>query len=266
MLSNLHTHSKFCDGANTLEEMVLSAIDKGFCSLGFSGHGYTDFDLTYCMKDTAGYAAEIKRLREKYKKDIEIYLGVEEDMYCFVNRSDFDYIIGSSHYIHMNDTYYPVDSNYKVFDKCLELFDRDPIKIAHAYYKPFCEYIRSRKPDVVGHFDLITKFDELHDHIFLGNEKYLEVAGEYIKYAAESGCIFELNTGAISRGVRKTFYLQEKLLGILKDCGTRITVTSDSHKTDTLDFKFDEAKKYLKDIGFDSVYVLYGGEFKKTLI
>jgi histidinol phosphatase-like PHP family hydrolase len=60
--------------------------------------------------------------------------------------------------------------------------------------------------------------------------------------------------------------LQEKLLGILRDCGTRITVTSDSHKTDTLDFKFDEAKKYLKDLGFDSVYVLYGGEFKKTLI
>jgi hypothetical protein len=98
----------------------------------------------------------------------------------------------------------------------------------------------------VGHFDLITKFDELHDHIFLNNQEYLDVAGEYIKYAAGSGCIFEMNTGAISRGVRKTFYLQEKLLGILKDCGTRITVTSDSHRADTLDASFVEVKKYLK--------------------
>jgi rhodanese-related sulfurtransferase len=33
-----------------------------------------------------------------------------------------------------------------------------------------------------------------------------------------------------------------------------------------LDFSFNEAKKYLKDLGFDATYVLHGGEFKKVLI
>ena len=67
MLSNLHTHSTFCDGKSTPEDVVLSAIEKGFCSIGFSGHAHIDFDQSYCMRDTDGYIAEIKRLKDKYK-------------------------------------------------------------------------------------------------------------------------------------------------------------------------------------------------------
>ena len=63
MLANYHTHTSFCDGKNTPEEIVLYAIEKGFTSIGFSGHGYTPFDLRYCMKDTEGYIKEISRLK-----------------------------------------------------------------------------------------------------------------------------------------------------------------------------------------------------------
>ena len=35
---NFHTHTTFCDGSHSAEEMVLSAIEKGFTALGFSGH------------------------------------------------------------------------------------------------------------------------------------------------------------------------------------------------------------------------------------
>ena len=40
MLQNLHTHSTFCDGIHTPEQMVQFALQKGFTSLGFSGHSY----------------------------------------------------------------------------------------------------------------------------------------------------------------------------------------------------------------------------------
>ncbi len=39
MIANFHTHTVFCDGRNTPEEVVLSAIEKGFSAIGFSGHG-----------------------------------------------------------------------------------------------------------------------------------------------------------------------------------------------------------------------------------
>ena len=77
MLSNLHTHTTFCDGKNTPEEMVISAIQKGFYSLGFSAHAYAPYGLEYCMRDEEGYIKEIARLKEKYKDKIEIYLGAD---------------------------------------------------------------------------------------------------------------------------------------------------------------------------------------------
>jgi HisJ family histidinol phosphate phosphatase len=174
--ANYHTHTTFCDGKNTPEEVVLSAIEKEFSAIGFSSHGYTDFDLRYCMKDTAGYIAEINRLKVKYKDKIQIYLGLEEDAFCHANRESFDYIIGSSHYFLVDGKYYPIDSSYDYFKKCLELFGYDVMKMTHSYYIAFCDYITKRKPDIVGHFDLITKFDELDTSLFLENREYVEAA------------------------------------------------------------------------------------------
>ena len=266
MIANYHTHTTFCDGRNTPEEIVISAIEKGFSSIGFSGHGYTDFDLRYCMKDTVGYIAEIKRLKAEYSGKIQIYLGVEEDAFCLVNRADFDYVIGSSHYFCVGGKYYPIDSNYEYFKKCLELFSYDIMKMTHSYYGAFCEYIAKRKPDVVGHFDLITKFDELDASLFLENGDYTRTAEKYVSLAAESGCLFEVNTGAVSRGFRTSFYPAENLLYALKAKGAGLVLASDSHSTDTLDFGFAEARRYLKYIGFDSVYNLCDGKFVKESI
>ena len=66
-LKNFHTHSTFCDGKNTLEEMTVAAIEQGFTALGFSGHAYTSIDTSFCMSQaqTREYIREIKRLREK---------------------------------------------------------------------------------------------------------------------------------------------------------------------------------------------------------
>ena len=263
MLSNFHTHTTFCDGDHTAEEMVLSAINKGFCSLGFSGHGYTDFDLSYCIKDMDAYIAEINRLKEKYKKDIQIYLGVEEDAYYPNDRSKYDYIIGSCHYAKVEDKYYAIDSGPDYFKECFKKFDNDPVKLAENYYGYFCDYIQKRRPDIVGHFDLITKFDELGESVFLNNDAYNTVAQKFIAQAAGSGCIFEINTGAISRGVRTSPYPAQNLLQELKKHNAPIILSSDSHNKDTLDCAFDETRRMLYDIGFREACCLYDGEFKK---
>ena len=36
MRADLHVHTTFCDGKNTPEEVVLTAIEMGLCKLGFS--------------------------------------------------------------------------------------------------------------------------------------------------------------------------------------------------------------------------------------
>lgn len=261
MLANFHTHTVFCDGKSTPEEVVLSAIQKGFSAIGFSGHGYAPYDLKCCMTDTEGYRQEILRLRDRYRNEIEIYLGVEEDAFYSVDRSRFDYIIGSCHFIRLHDKYYPIDSKYECFKDCLALFEGDPLRFAEAYYRAFCDYLARRKPDIIGHFDLITKFDELDTSLFLQNPDYQKIAAAYITRAAQSGSIFEVNTGAISRGMRTTPYPSADLLHVLKKLDAPLILSADSHHKDTLDFAFEETKQCLREIGFTKLFTLRQGGF-----
>ena len=263
MIANFHTHTVFCDGKNTPDEIVRYAIEKGFAAIGFSGHGYTEYDLRYCMKDTEGYIAEINALKDKYKDKIQIYLGIEEDAFSPVDRKQFDYIIGSCHYFCIDGRYYPIDSNFDYFTKCLEAFNYDALKLAETYYRSFCSYIKTRKPDIIGRFDEITKFDEMDSFRFSHNPEYNKIAEKYVTEAAKNNCIFEVNTGSVSRGVRSTPLPNENLLYTLKKLDARLILSSDSHQIETLDFGFEEAKRHLKDIGFDYLYTLFDGSFVK---
>lgn len=263
MRFNFHTHTTFSDGKNTPEEVLQTALSFGFLSIGFSDHGFTPYDTRYCMKDEDGYVAEIHRLKEKYKGKIEVYLGVEEDSRAQVDRSKFDYIIGSCHYITAGDRTLVLDSNYDYFSKCLAACGGDELALAKAYYEPFVQYILQRRPDVIGHFDLLTKFDEKEKDRFLSSETYWRLAQFYTQEALRAGSIFEVNTGLITRGYRTMPCPHEKLLSIIKTGGGKVTLSSDSHAAETLEKNFEQAKQILQDVGFDSVYALSGGKWIK---
>lgn len=266
MLANFHTHTTFSDGKNTPEETILYAIVKGFSAIGFSDHGFTPYDERYCMKDSTGYIKELNRLKEKYKNKIEIYIGIEEDSRALQNRANFDYIIGSCHYVEFNGRIYPFDSNYDFFSSCLEMFDNNALFFAEAYYKHFCLYIKERKPDIIGHFDLLTKFDESQVEIFLSSRKYWDIAKKYTLEALKSECIFEVNTGLIKRGFKTSPCPHERLLYMIAKQGGKVTLSSDSHCMETLDFNFAEMRKLLYEVGFRGIYILKDGMWQNTII
>ncbi len=261
MLSNFHTHTVFCDGHDTPEEIVLAAIEKGFSALGFSGHAYTDFDTSYCIKDETGYIKEVKSLKEKYQDKIEIYLGTEEDMFSPIDRTKYDYIIGSCHYAKIEGKYYPLDCKHAIIQEALDALHGSPLTLAEQYYSTFCEYILTRKPDIIGHFDLITKYDERETPLFLTNPDYEHLAEQYLKTAIKSNCIFEINTGAIARGYRTTPYPYLNLLYLLKKENAKIILSSDCHNKKDLDKNFDETKQNLRDIGFNEIMTMKNGKF-----
>jgi histidinol-phosphatase (PHP family) len=132
--------------------------------------------------------------------------------------------------------------------------------MAEDYYSEFCTYLRRYRPDIVGHFDLLTKFDE-QTPIFTHDPVYREIAKKYLLEAVKCGSIFEVNTGAISRGYRTTPYPHPDLLHILKKEGARIMINSDSHHASTIDCAFDQTRALLRDVGFRTTTVLYHGEF-----
>ncbi|MBR0326654.1 MAG: histidinol-phosphatase, partial [Clostridia bacterium] len=101
ILQNLHTHSVYADGKDTVAEMARAAFDAGFASLGFSEHGITDFDPKYSMscESAPRYAAEVAAVKSEYLGKMGIFCGVEQDYYSIEPNFNCDYRIGSVHYI-----------------------------------------------------------------------------------------------------------------------------------------------------------------------
>lgn len=264
ILSNVHTHSVYCDGKNTPEEMVLAAISSGFSSLGFSGHAYTPHDDSYCMSPeaTLKYIDEVNSLKEKYKDQIEIYLGCECDLYSLIEREKYDYIIGSVHYVKAPDgSLHSVDHTESIMvDTVNKYFNSDFYSYIKAYYEAIAQ-IGKLSPHIVGHFDLVVKFNEGNRYFDENSKEYLDLAYSAMDAIIPCCDLFEVNTGAISRGYKSTPYPHMALLKRLCEKGARITLTSDCHDADFLDCNFCESTEILKQAGFKSAYVLYGGKF-----
>ena len=165
----LHTHSTFCDGKNSLEEMVLSAIDKNFDSIGFSGHSYMDIYADFSMGEekAAAYKAEIKRLQQVYGDKIKIFCGLEKDNYTKASTDGYDYLIGSVHAVQYGDELLYIDwSADRTRDSVQRVFGGDGLAYAKAYFQAVADLPKYGSFDILGHFDLLTKFNEQEPDLF----------------------------------------------------------------------------------------------------
>ena len=71
-----------------------------------------------------------------------------------------------------------------------------------------------------------------------------------------AGKIFEINTGAISRGHRTTPYPDKALLGALREMGGKITISADAHHASGVACAFDKAQALAESCGYTSAMVL----------
>lgn len=251
--ANFHTHTTYCDGKNSVEEMVLSAIEKGFDALGFSGHSYTDFDLDFCMKqdEVSAYLQEVGEMKEKYKDQIAIYAGVEQDIFAGKVGDEFAYAIGSVHYIKKDDKYLCVDWAEEISLEHIEKhFDGDAYAFAEAYFATVASVLEVTGADIIGHFDLVAKFNE-HGALFdTHHPRYKKAACDAIEALLPYHKPFEINTGAIYRGLRTEPYPSLDLLEEIYKKGGKILLSSDSHDVDSIGFYFAEVVEWVKKIGF----------------
>ena len=237
-LTDLHVHTTYCDGLNTPEEMVLSAIEKGMECLGFSAHSYTFFDESYCMTEAEEYRREINRLKEKYKDKIKVLCGIEQEFYSKEPTSDYDYVIGSVHYLKVNDTYIPVDESEGILINAVKkYYGGDFYKIAESYYNTVAKI---KNADIIGHFDLITKFNKGNRLFDENDERYKRAYKNALDILLKQDVLFEINTGAVSRGYKTTPYPNDDILDYIIKNGGRTILSSDAHDKDGLMFGFEK--------------------------
>lgn len=265
MKQNLHTHSIYCDGKDTIEALVQEAINKKFQILGFSGHGYCKPIDTYSMgyEEELNYIQEIHAMKKKYKNKIQLYLGIEQDVLGKrFDKKIYDYIIGSVHFIKVSDQYLPIDKNEvitkQIIRECGNFYN-----FAKAYYKEVKKLAYMEEVDIIGHLDLLMKFNENEKFISFEDNLYLQIAYDCIDICIEKGKIFEVNTGAIARGYRSAPYPYKTLLQYIQKKGGMIVLNSDCHNKEELDCYYEEAIIYMEECGFKSSMILQHEGFKE---
>ena len=245
----------------TAREMAEEAERLGFTHLGFSGHMDSEIRM-----DLAAYDREIRRLQDLYRGKMDILRGVELDV-LYVPQSEeeadllsgMDFLIGSTHYIPSpsgGDMGCVDDSAERLQAFCREEFGGDYYRLAKAYYETEAEVFERTRCTFVGHFDLVTRFnDDLH---VLEEEdpRYLHPALETMEALVSKGLPFEINCGALNRGRKAQPYPNRCLLGHLRQMGGRILINSDAHQKELLAGGFRSAARTAAECGFTHVLFL----------
>lgn len=246
--SNLHTHSTYSDGANTPEEIVQKAIDIGFTSIGFSEHAddvCTEDGIILRKKDYPKYFALLDQLKDKYSDKIKIYKGLELDAFSYNPEIKLDYSIGSIHYLEKDNEYYAIDESKDNLKHCIEIFGGEKSFLIN-YFDTMISFAKRSSYNILGHFDLYTKFNELETLINTNSIMYRDMTTNALEEIVRLNKIVEINTGAISRGYRTSPYPQDFLIKRLIELKAPIIFSSDSHSIETLNYYFSNLEQTVK--------------------
>ena len=258
ILGDFHTHSTLDDGKSTLAEMVSAARALGLTRLGLSGHSWCPMEEDFCIprEGVPGYLEEARALREQYAGELEIFVGMELDYYG-QRPEGLDYGIGSVHGLLLDGQFYPVDESPEKSRQAVEeQFGGDWYRYTDAYYDLVADLPQKTGCDWIGHFDLVTKFNEGNRFFDPESPRLRALALEALEALAPRDVIFEVNTGAISRGWRSAPYPAAFLLKEMRRRKARVCITGDSHAADALLTGFGQAKALLEDCGFSSCWYL----------
>lgn len=252
-----HVHSNHsCDGRSSISEMCQKAIEKEISEIGFSEHmdfdpedrGYGFFNYDLCT-------SEIKKAQERFKSRLVIRKGVEIDyQYRFEDRikdwlrdKKFDFTIGSVHYI-----------NHEIIDQRL-LAKRDLGKIYRAYFDEVSRSIESGLFDVIGHLDLIRKYNH-KKATQLDNLNYEEPMRTILEEIIESKNYLEINTklSVLKETYAETMPSTETVKEFIDKGGKLISVGSDAHSKEEVGIGVEEQLSFLAKYEECDLQLIFG--------
>ncbi len=268
VLDDYHVHTIYSDDSEyPMEQVVLDAINMGMKEICFTDH--VDYGIKRDHGDPRGalyrkggpgepemmpimnvnyleYVKEIQELKEKYRDQITIRMGLEfgmqvhtiSDYQKLFDRYPFDFIILSVHEVEDKEFWTgdfqkgrtQDEYNLRYYEEMLEL-----VKNYHDY-------------SVLGHMDLIARYDDAGHYPF---EKIKPIVTEILKIVIADGKGIELNTSSHRYGLSDLTPSRD-ILKLYRELGGRIiTLGSDSHKKEHLGAYIEETKRELYALGFE---------------
>lgn len=196
-----HVHSLYSDGKNSLEELIVETIRKGYSYLGISDHSQSAFYARGLKAaDISRQQEEIEKLREKYPQ-IKIFAGIEADI--------------------------KPDGALDYPDDILQSFDF-VIASVHSHFKMTEEAMTARIVKAMSH-PAVTMLGHPTGRILLAREGYPVNMAQVLETAKENQVIMELNASPARLDLDWRYLKEAKERGIL------ISINPDAHRLEELD-------------------------------
>jgi histidinol-phosphatase (PHP family) len=170
--------------------------------------------------------------------------GVEDRIGSVLGARDFDYVLGSVHFIGEG----AVDQNrWDVW----ELEQGDPDRVWARYFEALAAAARSGLFDVMAHPDLVKVWGPGRPGPSRDPRHYYEVAVEAF---AESGVAAEVSTAGLRKATAE-IYPAPAFAAMLADAGVPLTISSDAHVPEQVGYAYDQARELFSSIGVGEIAV-----------
>ncbi|WP_179295548.1 histidinol-phosphatase [Bacillus sp. FJAT-45350] len=249
---DLHTHHDRCGHARgEIEDYIKAAIDEGLQVIGIADHSpyfhkkedHPSPGITMAKSDFPNYVKEVLALKEKYKEQIQVLLGIECDFFegnmgayqNQLNNYPFDYIIGSVHFV----------DDISIFKKGRweGLSNSEKKRTKDTYYKIIEQSARCGMFQVLGHIDAMKGFYPEFSAI------ETEVIDQTLKVIGEKGIAIEINTSGKTKD-SGGWYPSDEILERALHHHVYVTFGSDAHDPYRVGDEFELVRDRLKQIGF----------------
>ncbi|MFD2671005.1 histidinol-phosphatase HisJ [Marinicrinis sediminis] len=252
MKIDYHTHHARCGHAQgDLEDYVKRGIEIGLDQLGLSDHMpllHVNPDTYYpemamSMEELPRYVEECLQLKETYKNQIDLRIGLEGDyiegyedqIAAIIDKYPWDYVIGSVHFLGEWDV-----TDYR---QTGQWEGRDRLAVYEAYYDAVQKAARTGLYDYIGHVDVIKRFG------YAPVESVEHLERQTLEVIRDCDMAIELNASGLRMPVAEMFP-KRSMLAYALELGIPLTIGSDAHQPERLSQYLDEARACLKEIGY----------------
>lgn len=259
----------FCGHAKgRLSEVVQAAYERGFTTYGLSEHA-PRFQLEHLYPEESGltpatleqtfesYVRAALELRERYADRMELLVGFETEalpveewptkMRQLRGSAPFDYIVGSVHSV--GDTW--IDLNRETSERAaLASGGWEPLR--RAYFDRLALLVETLSPEVVGHVDLIRRFD---GYDFEFSADVMRHAERVLEAALAVGAAIEVNAAPFRRGFGPV-YPGPQVLSRACEMGVPVTLGDDSHGPDGVGIGLEACLSAISAAGYGEIHYL----------
>jgi histidinol-phosphatase (PHP family) len=264
MLTDYHLHLRPDDDGTLAEHSfndenvdryLAAAAAAGIDELGVSEHVYRfrqalelwDHPLwvANAIDDVDAYCEFVRGTPLKLGIECDFIPGAEERTEALLGARDFDYVVGSVHFIGEGDSAVDHDG-FDVWDR-----DGDPDEIWRRYFEALAGCARSGLFDILAHPDLVKVWGGARPLPERDLRAFYEPAVEAI---AESGIAVEISTAGLRKPVGE-IYPARGFAEMCVEAGAAFALSSDAHLPEQVGFEYGRAVEFLDSLGVGEICV-----------